>query len=274
MRSRLLFMLITLFWLTMNFLLWRSEFAGRKQIGSAVSLDVVVDKILTAPDASSLEVYHHGKKIGFCRMAASVGMQGNKNLTEDFQPEGMVEKPTGYALDMEGNVTPEGTTNRLRFDLNLKISANRQWQEFNLRANRKPDAWELHASAADQKVRFVVDDAYERWEQSFTFDELRNPQVLLREFGGPLALTLIGSIGNMGLSNLGNTNSNNPFFSLKWEANNDSMRFGHSKVRVYRLHTKLFGRYDAFVFVSRVGEILWIELPDKLVFSNDAFTHF
>ena len=69
MRSRFLFLFITLFWLTMNFLLWRSEFGGHQKVGSAVSLDVVVEKILTAPDASSLEVYHHGNKIGFCRLA-------------------------------------------------------------------------------------------------------------------------------------------------------------------------------------------------------------
>lgn len=274
MRSRFFFALITLFWVAMNFLLWRSEFSGRKQIGSAIPVQGIVDKILTAPDVSSLEVYHHGKKIGFCRLSAHVAAPPPKNFLEDFQPEGMVEKPTGYSLDLEGNVTLEGTTNRLRFDLNLKISTNKTWQEFSLRANRRPDSWELHSSAAEQNVRFVVDDGIERWEQTFTFAQLRNPQVLLREFGGPLALTLFGSLGNLSPGNLGNTNSANPLFSLKWEANNDSMRFGHSKVRVYRLRTKLFGRYDIFLFVSRVGEILWVELPDKLVLSNDAFTHF
>ena len=62
--------------------------------------------------------------------------------------------------------------------------------------------------------------------------------------------------------------------SVKWEANNDSMRFGHSKVKVYRLHTKVLGSHEIFIFVSRVGEILWVELPDKIVLSNDAFTHF
>ena len=274
MRSRLFFLLITLFWLAMNFLLWRSEFSGRKQIGSAIPVEGVVDKILTAPDVSSLEVFHHGKKIGFCRLSASVGTQAAKNLSEDFQPEGMVEKPTGYNLDLEGNVTLEGTTNRLRFDLSLKISTNKSWQEFSLRANRRPDSWELHTSAAEQNVRFVVDDGIERWEQAFTFVQLRNPQVLLREFGGPLALTLFGSLGNLGLGNAADTNSASPLFALKWEANHDSMRFGHSKVRVYRLRTKLFERYEIFLFVSRVGEILWVELPDKIVLSNDAFTHF
>lgn len=277
MRSRIFLLLVTGFWLTMNFLLWRAEFSKQKQTGSSVSASVVLEKILTAPDTSSLEIYHHGNKIGFCRWSANVGVQAaNKNLSEDFQPEGMVEEPTSYTLDLEGNVTLVGSTNRLRFELSLKLSTNHVWQEFNLRANMRPDAWELHADALEQKVHFTIDDAYERWEQSFSFTDLRNPQVLLREFGGPVALTILGGFGNLGITPVSATATNAPLpkLNLKWEANNDSMRFGHSKVRVYRLHTKVLDRYDVFIFVSRVGELLWVELPDKIVLSNDAFTHF
>lgn len=274
MLPRLFFLLITLFWLTMNFLLWRSEFGGHKQVGSSVSIETVWNKVLTAPDASSLEIYYHGKKIGFCRWAASVGTLAGKNLPDEFHPEGMVEQPTSYNLDLEGNATLSGTTNRLRFDLNLKLAINRSWEEFTIRANMRPDSWELHATAADQKARFIIDGAVERWEQTFTFADLRNPQILLREFGGPLALGILGSMGNLGLGDPAKTNRTAASLPIKWEANNDTMRFGHSKVRVYRLRAKLFDRYEAFIFVSRVGEILWVELPDQIILSNDAFTHF
>src|SRR6478735_523080 len=121
MASRIIFLVITLFWLTMNVLLWRSEFSPQKTVGSAVPLETVFNKILTAPDASSLEIYHHGKKIGFCRWSASVGAEASKNFSEEFEPEGMVEQLTSYSLDLEGNVTLPDTTNRLRFDLNLKL---------------------------------------------------------------------------------------------------------------------------------------------------------
>lgn len=274
MLSRLVFLLITAFWVTMNFLLWRSEFSGHTSLGSSVPLETVFNKILTSPDVSSLEIYYHGKKIGFCRWTANVGAEASKNFSEEFEPEGMVEEPTNYSLDLEGNFTPPGTTNRLRFDLSLKLSTNRVWQEFDARAGLRPDSWELHSSAADQNVRLTIDDSLDRWEQTFTFDELRNPQTLLREFGGPVALTLLGGLGNFGPGNQNSTNIGASLPALKWEANNDFMRFGHSKVRVYRLHAKIMGRYEAFVFVSRIGEILWIELPDKIVLSNDAFTHF
>ena len=274
MLPRLFFLLIALFWLTMNFLLWRSEFGGHKQVGSNVSIETVWNKVLTAPDASSLEIFYRGKKIGFCRWATSVGAQASKTFSNEFQPEGMVEQPTSYNLDLEGNATLSGTTNRLRFDINLKLSIDRSWEEFTIRANMRPDSWELHATAADQKARFLIDGPVERWEQTFTFADLRNPQVLLREFGGPLALGILGGMGNLGLGDPAKTNSTASTLPIKWDANNDTMRFGHSKVRVYRLRAKLFERYEAFIFVSRVGEILWVELPDQIILSNDAFTHF
>ncbi len=275
MVSRITLLLITVFWVTMNFLLWRSEFSGQKKTGSAVSAGIVMDKILTAPDTSALEIYHHGKKIGFCRWAADIGVEaGNKNFSDKFQPEGMVGKPANYTLNLEGNVTPENSTNRLRFELTLKLSTNRVWQEFILRAHMRPDSWELHADSTQQTVKFIIDDSLDRWEQNFTFADLQNPQTLLRELGGPVALSVMGTLGTFGLSPSTATNAPAPKLNLKWQANNDSMRFGHSKVRVYRLHTKILGRYDIFIFVSRVGEILWVELPDKIVLSNDAFSHF
>jgi hypothetical protein len=269
MFSRLLFLLITLFWLTMSFLLWRSEFGGRPTTRSPVALDTVLNKIITAPDMSSLEIYHHGKKIGFCRWTAHIESRPSQTDFDEFQPEGMVQQPTGYALSLEGNVTITGTTNRLRFDLDLMLSTNRNWRQFNLRANSRPDSWELYADAAAEKVQFVIDDSNDRWEQSFNFADLRNPQFLLRELGGPFALAALGSLGNLGKTNAALSAS-----ALKWEANTDYMKFGHSKVRVYRLHGKVLDRFEIFIYVSRAGEILWVELPDKIVLSNDAFTHF
>lgn len=275
MFSRIFFLLVTAFWLTMSFLLWRSEFSKEKKTGSAVSVDTVMEKILTAPDTSALEIYHHGQKIGFCRWVANIGEDASRQkISDGFQPEGMVSKPINYTLNLEGNVTPSNTTNRIRFELTLKLSTNRVWEEFTLNAHLRPDSWELHADSIRQNVRFVIDDDYDRWEQSFTFAELQNPQTLLREFGGPMALSLLGTLRGFGLTTPVRTNAATPRFKLNWQANHDSMRFGHSKVRVYRLHTKILQRYDVFVFVSRVGEILWVELPDKIVLSNDAFTHF
>jgi hypothetical protein len=51
------------------------------------------------------------------------------------------------------------------------------------------------------------------------------------------------------------------------------MPFGHSRVRVYRLETELFGQ-RLRLFTSRAGEILWVEAPNQLTLRNEAFSHF
>ena len=52
------------------------------------------------------------------------------------------------------------------------------------------------------------------------------------------------------------------------------MQFGHSNVRVYRLETERSSDMHLYIFTSRVGEILWVEAPNKLTFRNEAFNHF
>jgi len=272
MWSRLPFVLITLFWVTMNYLLWRSEFKATHEMGSPVPVESVWQKVLTAPDNSTLGIYHHGRKIGFCRWAANVGeeLATGQISSDEFKPEGRVTKLTGYTLDLEGNFSLNETTNHLRFDLNLRFSTNHVWQELYLRGSMRPDSWELRSKAADQKVKLTVEDETGHWEKALTFSELQDPGFLLQEFGGPLGWALLGNIGISGRQNsLGNLG-----LRLNWAARNDWMKFGHSRVRVYRLQARVLDRFQASVFISRVGEILWVQLPDEIVLSNDAFTHF
>ncbi len=80
MRSRIFFAAIAGFWLVMNYLLWRSQSAAHTAIGSEVPPEIVWDKILTAPDNSSLEIYDHDQKIGFCHWTGG-GRRGNRRLS-------------------------------------------------------------------------------------------------------------------------------------------------------------------------------------------------
>ena len=61
MSSRILFILIAGFWITMNFLLWRAEYSSQGG-GEEVPVKLVWRKILTAPDSSSLSIYQQGEK--------------------------------------------------------------------------------------------------------------------------------------------------------------------------------------------------------------------
>jgi hypothetical protein len=71
--NRLCLLLAAVFWITMNVLLWRSEFRGEDELGSAVPVEIVWHKMLTAPDDSALEISHRGNKVGHCRWRVNVG---------------------------------------------------------------------------------------------------------------------------------------------------------------------------------------------------------
>jgi hypothetical protein len=272
MLNRVIFFVIALFWLVMNFLLWRSEFGGHTAIGGAMPVEAVWQKILTAPDNSSMEILHHKQKIGFCRLSPNVGQERStgKISSEEYEPEGRVKKLAGYSLDLDGNVFVAAMDNRYRFDVALRFTTNQAWREISLRVNQRPDLWEIHANAAEQSLRIHTDVAGREWERVFTFVDLRNPDKLVRELGGPFGWALLGTLGSTIGAPLQQTNLAPVSLGLKWEARNDWLKVGSSKVRVYRLRARLMDRFQIVVYVSRTGEILRIELPDDLVLANDA----
>jgi hypothetical protein len=269
MRYRLYFILVTAFFVTMNVLLWRSEFGARGRLGTPVPAEVVWEKVLTSPDNSFLEIRHRGVKIGRAHWVASIGeeMATGQIMSEDLPPEGMVKVLTGYSLDFDGNVSLEDLT-RFRFNFNLKLDTNQNWKNVSLKLAVKPFSWEVQASEEKKTVRFVTDDDESTRERTFTFADLRNPEKVLRELGGP---TLPAALAAFGLP-LRQAQPGSIALGLKWEAHNDRLKIGNNLVRVYRLSARLFERYSAVLFVSPVGEILRMELPDEIVLTNDALT--
>src|SRR5579885_2968106 len=124
MTSRITFLLIALFWMTMTYLLWRSEYVGHNEVGSSVPVDLVWRKILTAPDNSSMEILHNGRKLGYCRWAANIGqdLTAGRMLSDDASPEDMVQELSNYRLNLEGNVALTDAANRLKFDLEISLT--------------------------------------------------------------------------------------------------------------------------------------------------------
>jgi len=270
MLARVLFLVIALFWIVMNALLWRTEFGGGKETGSAVSEEVVWQKILTAPDDSMLEISVNGKKVGYCRWTPNVGEEaavGNM-FRDDFQPDGRVRQPAGYTIDLEGNVLAGQSTARARFNTRVRFAANQAWEEMSLRLSLRPALWEVRTASAEKELTLKYQDGEEAWSRTFTYEELRNPRNLIEEFGGPLAVAAIGPFSGLDTTSAGRNLS----LGLKWEARNDSLKIGHSLVRVYRLQARLFDRYQAVVIVSRVGEIMRVELPNGIRLVNEALT--
>lgn len=247
----------------MNVLLWRSEFGGRNELGSAVPVDILLGKILTAPDDSALEIFHRGEKIGYCRWQVNVGeeLSTGKIGTEEYQPEGMVKRLSGYTVNLEGNFLIEDPGHRLRFQLHGDFNTTHAWTNLMLRVSARPRTWEIQTVAAEESVRLTVEDVGTKWQQKFTFADLRDPGNLFREFGFPVPPFLLAQWPQA---------SKNMALGLNWEAQTDWLKVGRSKVRVYRLQARLLDRYQAVIILSRVGEILRVELPNEIVLVNEA----
>ncbi len=256
----------------MMILLWRSQSAAHSGIASAVPVDVVWNKILTSPDNSSLDIYDHEKKIGYCEWKATVGSVSQamqQSLSEDYEPDGLITQPTGYSLTINNGHTTLFGTNRVNFDMRLLLSTNRDWQDFHLSARIRPMTWDIHAIAVSQKITVRMTGAGAPWQKTFRFSDFEHPDSLLEQLGGA------GIFGIFGTDDvpLERESIAQASAGLRWEAHEDWMQFGHSRMRVYRVETEFLGM-RFFLFTSRVGEILWMEGPDKLTFRNEAFGHF
>jgi hypothetical protein len=271
MRSRIYFLTVVAFWLVMNALLLRSQWGAHSRIGSAVPPEVVWEKILSAPDTSSLDIYEHSNKVGICHWVANVGnspLASNKILADDYAPDGMDEKVTGYSLTFEGNTTLGGT-NRVRFEANLELASNRAWRTFHARIIMRPRVWDVRATAASEKLALKVEDGGNSWQRTLKFSDLHDPEAMLSDVDGSGMLSLLAGAGltpsGESLTALAG--------SVEWQAHEDWITVGHNKGRAYRLETVILGQHF-YVFTSRVGEILWVEFPGNVTLRNEAFEHF
>jgi hypothetical protein len=271
--KRLFFPLVTLFWVTMNVLLWRSEIGSARQAGSPVPTPVVWDKMLTAPDDSSLQIVYQGRNIGYCRWAPNVGeeLATGKTGTEDYELEGRVKKLSGYTVDVDGSVLVGKPPQRLRFNCHANFDTNRFWRQMTVRLTMRPNVLEIRADASAQTLAVRLDSQNSSvWQRTFTFAEMARPESLLGAFGGPLALGWLADAAK----DAGPAAPKQLALGLNWQARNDWLKIGHAEARVYRLEARLLDKYQAVLVLSRVGEILRVELPSDLVLVNEALSNF
>ncbi len=270
MLRRLYFPLVILFWITMNALLWRFEMSSRGGGGSAVPVGVVWGRILTAPDASSLEILRDKQRLGHCRWAADVtsAETGSARVGDD-EIEGRVGQLAGYTLELDGNVLVGETPPRLRFTWQAEIGTNQAWRQMNFKLNTRPSTLEVRANAADRSVVIRRDNPETAWERKIAFDELANPDALFAKIGVPMASVWLKVLApDMELKNLASLD-----LGLNWEARSDWLVVGNARLRVYRLQARIFDKYKAVVYVSRVGEIMRVELPGDVLLVNEELAN-
>jgi hypothetical protein len=260
--SRIVFILVTGFWLTMNVLLWQTEFGSRKNSG-AVPVEVVWEKILTAADDSTLTVFQEGKLVGACHVQTQVGEEWSQ-ISDENMPSGP-QKNRGYRLRWDGGAVLPNVTNRVRFDSELKLNGKREWQEVNLRVSMRPYTWEIHSIATEQNLRLKVQGGLTPFEVTLQFSDLRNPAALTYKLLGSSAGDVDADSGFATVAG----NASQMALGVKWDAHEDSIRIGRTAVQVYRLHTRVLDRYEITVMVSRAGEILRVDLPGNYRLVND-----
>jgi hypothetical protein len=265
MRSRVIFIAIAGFWVTMNYLLWRAEYSSHGG-GEPVPVELVWRKILTAPDASSLSIYQHGERSGFCEFSTSVETEMAKLDENQPPPEGILTR-AGYQIRLSGNTSLGNFTNRLRFDGHLQFSARRQWRELNLKLSSHYATIEIHSFATNQTVHLKITNDDGVTERVFAFADFASPGVLLSAFGTSFSDGLFDAMDIPLLS----LDPGAPLQDLQWEAHRDRLKIGTEPVSVYRLETHVLG-YSIIIYASTLGDILRVELPDDLTATLDEWT--
>lgn len=269
---RLAFVLIAVFWISMNVLLWRAEWGGGHALGGPVPVEMVWDKILTAPDSSTMDILLDGKKIGYCRWIPNISEAPADNRSGMDAPiEGMVRQVSGYTIDLEGNALVPDSANRVHWLSHTTLNTNKQWQEFTMNVTWRPVVWEVTASALRKTVDLKYKNNEGTWGRVFTFEDLSKPETLLQTLGLPGGLGLLGIPPGAAAPSGANASQPSSWsLGLHWEARNDTMKLGHSAVRVHRLEARVLDRQRITIMVSRVGELLRIDLPGGLVLLNDS----
>ena len=262
MFSRVVFVVIAAFWLGMNVLLFRKEFGSGTAGTTPVPLELVWGRVLTSPDSSSLTIMHHGTKIGFCHWITDVGEEW-ANVSDENIPHNLPRPARVHRLRLEGSAVVPELKNRIRFEGSLKVNDHHSWEELNSRVNIHPFTWEIHSVADEQVLKLTVESGKARVEHVFKFSDLRDPGVFLNDVFGPAFGDMFDQAGIPPA--LGDSLP----AGLVWEASEDTLRIGKHQVTVYRLQTRILDRYQVSILISRVGELLRIELPDDLVLVND-----
>ena len=262
MRSRLFFLGVTVLWLTMNVLLWRAQYGGHSPFGSSLPAGAVWDKILTAPDNSDLNIYDHEVKTGFGKWTAGLAnspLLSSKILAAEYQPGGSEQQPAGYTLNFEGSLLYK-KKDHVKFQIGFALDTNKVWQDFHFHAAMRPRSWDVHALASAAKVMLKVNEGNTVWDKTWTFAELRDPQALFGEVGGAFALGVLGMNQSLpGVARQG----------IEWEAHEDHLKLGGATMRAYRLDAFILGQ-RVEIYVSRVGEILRVDLPRGISLRSQA----
>jgi hypothetical protein len=256
MIPRVTFFFIAAFWVTMNLLLWRAEY-GAHGGEISVPVELVWRKILTAPDASSLNIFQEGQRTGFCEFSTGV-VTAMAQLDENSPLPAGLAASAGYKIRMSGSMGLGAITNRIHFNGQFQFSSLHDWRELSLKVSTSAVTVGIHSLATNQMVALEITSDGLTELHMLHFADLQNPDKLLRAFAGDADGGFLGGFELPELPAMTTLPQN-----LRWQASRERLTIGHEMVSVYRLETQILGN-KIVIYVSTLGEILRVDLPGSV----------
>ena len=270
MPKRILIAVSLVFWCTMNYLLWKSEFASGNEPGAPVPFELVAEKILTCPDNSMLEIHMGNKRIGMARWYANILEKQAARKKGQNALEGMVRETDHYTLDIDGTINLDpGSGTGLLYYIGFSFDNELNWEVMRMRISQRPLVWDIEANATNKTVMVIMANGPEPTTSTFTFEQLSDPKLLATEFYGPFMGELLGKALEPFIQK--QTNSVAGIADqIGFEARHTWLEIHGARTRIYELELNAFQDFKVLLTVSRVGEIIKGDLPFEITLRNDG----
>ena len=274
MQQRIILGSVTFFWLVMNILLWRWEYTDQRP-GQEVEAASVWQKILRSPDLAYLDIYKKNRwrrPLGSFRWSSEIVDTDFINTTSGATLDGMIRKATGYSIEISNGYLDLPELPRIRYKLQLDFDANIKWKTLRIDFRQVPVIATVSSTATNNTAEFNIDTGEQVTTRIIPFADLRQPSKVaalsVELFTGSKQAAPWVEYLLQGLNPAAQLNYS---ADLEWKARYDWLPQVSSRIRVYRLEANLSGSKLLTIYVSRVGEILRIELPNEIVIRNRNF---
>jgi len=269
--QRILFVLITCFWVFMGWRLWQVEY-GHIALGEAVDIHVVWDKMLNAQDEADMSVVVANgpskRLLGWFRWAPSVTID---DTIQGPDVEGMVSKVQDYSIDIErGQLYAADPKDNLNFTMHLSFGPlpEREWTELQFNLRRGPLNVTFDARSTNEFLNVSLGRESDR-SIDIPYKDLRNPQKItqagLELAGTPTALAKVMSFSVNAVIPREQRGKELDFkFPMPRQAHYDLLPDVPKRVKVYRIDLPILDNEPVKIYVSPLGELLRVELPKVL----------
>ena len=196
-------------------------------------------------------------------------LQDDASATNQLADEGMVTRRTGYAIDVDVNLTGVSGGFRGRAVGRCVLNSDRSWRSLELRFTQKNLTYAITTQATDAQVHLRVEQGREiLLDQTLP---LQDPAALLTRLDGTLGgfgLLSPGLLSGLGVfAGMGGTNAtpaNLPPDLLRWESHTAEMQVSQQRIRTYQITGRWLNRYQGDLWIGRGGELLRIVLPNDI----------